>query len=97
MKHIKKLAGYNGYQKFDDVAVIEFDAVYSLYDLRKAADKLCYAEYDGLIDIAGVGINEATNGLLIDASKWTDEKKKLASEISGIDPEGASKAQRIYQ
>lgn len=85
MKHIKKLAEYNGYKEFDAAAVIEFDAVYSLYDLKKAMDKLCCAEYDGLIDIAGVGINEAANGLLIDASEWTEEKKKLASEISGID------------
>ena len=65
--------------------IIETDALYTIAELEDAIDKLWTACDDGLLDIVGMGTLDDMNGILVEAPEWTNEKKRLVSDITSFD------------
>ncbi len=72
----------NGFEKN---IILDDDAVYSIAQLEAATDRLWTAFRNDEINIVATAIDEKLNGIIVEATEWTNETKTLAEDILGID------------
>lgn len=72
------------FKRFQDNIVLEYDAIYSFDQLEAAVDNLWKAVTDNKLELISTAICQKLNGIIVEAENWTEDKKTLVSEISGI-------------
>lgn len=73
------------FEQFQDNIILEHDAIYSFSQLETAMDNLWKDESSSELELIGTAICQEINGIIVEATQWTENKKALVSKVSGID------------